>query len=98
MIFVGNYYEQIGIFVKYGLVDNNIACEMWANEILTDWKRMAPAIAIMKQRAAPFGWQNFEYMVAICRAWRARYPEGKFPSDRPRVRLHEPVQTNDNRK
>jgi hypothetical protein len=50
VILVGNYYEEIGIFVKYGLVDENIACEMWANEIVLDWKRMAPAIAIMQGR------------------------------------------------
>ena len=36
VILVGNYYEEIGIFVKYGLVDENIACEMWANEIVLD--------------------------------------------------------------
>lgn len=84
LIFVGNYYEEIGIFVKYGLVDKNIACEMWSNEIVTDWKRMAPAIAIMQQRQR-FGWQNFEYMVAICQAWLERYPEGKFPRNRRRV-------------
>lgn len=28
VILVGNYYEGIGIFVKYGLVGENTACEM----------------------------------------------------------------------
>jgi hypothetical protein len=87
MIFVGNYYEEIGIFVKYGLVDEDIACEMWSNEIVTDWKLMAPAIAIMKQREGSFGWQNFEYMFNLCEAWRERYPKGKFPRDRRRMAL-----------
>jgi Domain of unknown function (DUF4760) len=87
MIFVGNYYEEIGIFVKYGLVDENIACEMWSNEIVTDWKRMVPAITIIRQNRPSFGWQNFEYMVTVCEAWLKRYPEGKFPRDRRRVRL-----------
>ena len=87
MVFVGNYYEEIGIFVKYGLVDKNIACEMWSNEIVSDWKRMAPAIAIMQQRGTPYGWQNFEYMFTLCQAWLERYPEGRFPRNRRRVRL-----------
>ena len=88
MIFIGNYYEEIGIFVKYGLVDKNIACEMWSNEIVTDWKRMAPAIAIIQQSGRRYGWQNFEYMFTLCEAWLERYPDGKFPRNRRRVRLH----------
>jgi hypothetical protein len=87
VILVGNYYEEIGIFVKYGLVDENIACEMWANEIVLDWKRMAPAIAIMQGRGSSYGWQNFEYMYTLCEAWLQRYPEGRFPQNRRRVRL-----------
>jgi hypothetical protein len=64
MALVGNYYELIGIFVKYGLIDESLACEMWSNEIVMDWKRMAPAIAILN-RGKIFGWANFEY---ICSA------------------------------
>jgi hypothetical protein len=86
-ILVGNYYEEIGIFVKYGLVDENIACEMWANEIVSDWKRMTPVIAIMQGRGTSYGWQNFEYMYTLCEAWLRRYPEGRFPRNRRRVRL-----------
>jgi hypothetical protein len=82
LILVGNYYEEIGIFVKYGLVDENIACEMWANEIVLDWKRMTPAIAVMQGRSATFGWQNFEYMYVLCEAWLERYPHGRFPKGR----------------
>jgi hypothetical protein len=95
MIFVGNYYEEIGIFVKYGLVDKNIACEMWSNEIVTDWNRMAPAIAIMQQRGSSYGWQNFEYMFTLCEAWQKRYPEGKFPKDRRRVFLEQASHVDD---
>jgi hypothetical protein len=84
MILVGNYYEEIGIFVKYGLVDENIASEMWSNEIVADWERMAPAIAIMQQRGS-FGWKNFEYIFTLCEAWLKRYPEGKFPKQRRRT-------------
>lgn len=87
MVRVGNYYEEIGIFVKYGLVDENIACEMWANEIVVDWNQMSPAIAILYQRGAQRGWQNFEYMYTLCEAWLRRYPEGKFPRNRHRVHI-----------
>jgi hypothetical protein len=87
VILVGNYYEEIGIFVKYGLVDENIACEMWANEIVLDWKRMSPVIAIVKQRGMPYGWHNFEYIYLLCEAWLRRYPEGRFPRNRPRAVL-----------
>jgi hypothetical protein len=98
MVFAGNYYEEIGIFVKYGLVDKDIACEMWSNEIVTDWKRLAPAIAIMQERQEVFGWQDFEYMVSVCEAWRKRYPEGKFPGNRRRVRLENPWSTADSKR
>src|SRR5580704_16304088 len=59
MQFVGNY-ELIGTFVKYGLLDANLACELWSNEGVMDWNVMAPAFAIL-QRAGRFGWANFEY-------------------------------------
>ena len=85
VILVGNYYEEIGIFVKYGLVDENIACEMWANEIVLDWQRMSPVIALVQQRGLPFAWHNFEYMYTLCDAWLRRYPEGRFPRTRRRA-------------
>jgi hypothetical protein len=87
MQFVGNYYELIGIFVKYGLVDKSIACEMWSNEIVADWQRMAPAIAIVHRGRKYFGWQNFEYIFSLCERWRARFPDGKFPKNQHRVQL-----------
>jgi hypothetical protein len=84
MQFIGNYYELIAIFVKYGLIDQSLACEMWNNEIVADWKRMAPAIAIL-QRGKHFGWENFEYMVSLCQQWQVHFPYGKFPRNRRRV-------------
>jgi hypothetical protein len=87
MQFVGNYYELIGIFVKNGLVDEKLACEMWSNEIIGDWKLMAPVIAILLRKREPFGWENFEYMVSLCQRWKARFPDGKFPRNRQRVQL-----------
>ncbi len=87
MQFVGNYYELIGIFVKNGLVDENIACEMWSNEIIFDWNLMAPAMAILNRKRPDSGWENFEYMVTLCQLWRVRFPGGKFPRNRQRVQL-----------
>jgi len=84
MQLVGNYYELIGIFVKYGLIDETIACEMWSNEILFDWKRMTQAIAILRRARPHFGWENFEYMFSLCERWHARFPAGVFPKNRRR--------------
>jgi hypothetical protein len=88
MQFIGNYYELIGIFVKYGLLDESMACEMFSNEIVSDWRRMASAIAIL-QRGEHFGWENFEYMFMLCERWQTRFPHGKFPRARQRVRLED---------
>jgi hypothetical protein len=84
MQFVGNYYELIGTFVKYGLLDANLACELWSNEVVMDWNLMAPAIAIL-QRAGRFGWANFEYMFSLCDRWQKRFPNGRFPGNVHRV-------------
>ena len=84
MQFIGNYYELIGLFVKYGLLDENLACEMWSAEIVSDWNLMAPAIAIL-HRGKHFGWENFEYMFSLCERWQARFPHGKFSENRRRV-------------
>jgi hypothetical protein len=80
--FVGNYYELIGIFVKNGLIDENLACEMWSNEIIADWELLAPAVAIAMRTRKPSGWENFAYMFAVCQQWQARFPDGKFSGNR----------------
>jgi hypothetical protein len=85
--FVGNYYELIGIFVKNGLIDENLACEMWCSEIIMDWHLLAPALAILNREQRDSGWENFEYMYDLCRRWKARYPDGRFPRSRRRVQL-----------
>jgi hypothetical protein len=60
---------------------------MWSNEIVMDWKLMAPAIAIQQRAREQFGWENFEYMFTLCERWQTRFPRGNFPRGRQRVRL-----------
>lgn len=91
--FVGNYYELLGIFVKYGLLDKDLACEMWSKEIISDWTLLTPVLAILRQRKERFGWENFEYMFSLCKRWESRYPTGKFPKNRRRVPIDDTPRT-----
>lgn len=84
LLVVGNFYEELGTFVKRGIIDGDIACDLWSAQIVGAWDQMSPAIAIVRRRQGPSTWENFEYMVALGEEWFERFPNGTFPKSRRR--------------
>src|SRR5215469_11655381 len=39
---VGNYYESMGVLVKAGLVERELVSQIWADNIIGAWERLAP--------------------------------------------------------
>jgi hypothetical protein len=85
ILVVGNYYEELGTFVKRGIIDKAMACDLWSSQVVGDWNRMVPAIAIARRLAGAALWENFEYMTGLCQEWIARYPDGVYPANRKRL-------------
>jgi hypothetical protein len=79
LLLVGNFYEELGVFVKRGIVDADMACDLWSAQIAGAWNQMAPAVAIIRREQGPATFENFEYMVVLADQWVARHPAGTYP-------------------
>ena len=78
--FVGNFFENLGAFVKHGIIDREIACDLWSGVVVTAWNSLLPVTAIrrrvLKTQALL---ENFEYLAVISEDYIARYPDGLYP-------------------
>jgi hypothetical protein len=83
---VANFFENVGMYVKRGVLDENFTADMWGGIILTSWLRMAPMITNRRRvQKLPEIWKNFEYLAAICQRFRERHPQGCYPKTAPRM-------------
>ncbi|HLN46905.1 MAG TPA: hypothetical protein VK216_01420, partial [Magnetospirillaceae bacterium] len=78
--FIGNFFENLGAFVKHGIIDREISCDLWARVVLTAWNSLLPVITIrrraLKSRALL---ENFEYLAVLSEDYISRYPDGIYP-------------------
>jgi hypothetical protein len=84
---VGNYYENVGLLVKRGLVDREIALDLWAGNAVLVWGHLASYTAIARERSGPVAWENFEYYVVMSQDWLAAHPKGAYPAGVRRIDL-----------
>jgi hypothetical protein len=87
---VCNWFEQIGTFVKNGMVAETAFFELFGRLVDRYWDLLAPAIAIMRRRRGPQQYQNFEYLTARYRLWAAKHPEGSYPANTARLKVEDP--------
>jgi len=89
IVLLGNHYERLGLFVKRGIIDSDLACDLWSAQVTGDWDRMAPALAIIRRSQGTSVFENFEYFVEESDRWLARNPQGSYPKNRPRRPLED---------
>jgi hypothetical protein len=83
---VANFFENMGVFVKNGIIDQKLACDMWAFVILRNWRALLPIITFVREDlAAPGIWENFEYLAVLSERFSKRYPVGTYPERLPRM-------------
>lgn len=87
IITVGNHYENMGLLVKMGLVDRELALGFWAVIAFGSWERLAPAAAIFRREQSDAIWENFEYIAVLGQDWMAAHPKGAYPRDVRRIGL-----------
>ncbi len=75
---VANFFEDLGVFVKNGIIDRSLACDLWSYVIVRQWKALAPYITFLREdiQAASL-WENFHTR-------DGDYPHGarRMPPDR----------------
>jgi hypothetical protein len=81
---VADMYEEIGSYVRSGLIDEDLfLLGHWLN-VLLYWSLLHPCMEIVR-RDAPNTFENFEYLAARALAWRVTHPQGNYPRELPRV-------------
>lgn len=76
---VGNLFESMGLFVKNGLMDERIACELWSGIIIQTWDAMEPLIRVTRRVGGRGIWINFEYVAVLSKRYNERFPDGEYP-------------------
>jgi hypothetical protein len=78
--FIGNFFENLGAFVKYGIIDREIACDLWSGVVQITWNTLLPVTNIrrkfLKTQALL---ENFEYLAVLSEDYIARHPDGAYP-------------------
>lgn len=78
-----DYFEHIGVYIKHGLIDENVYFEIGSPE--NYWPYLEPVIAIYRRQRGPSAYENFEYLVMRARRFNAEHPRGTYPADAERL-------------
>lgn len=84
---VANLFESMGLFVRTGMMDERIACELWSGIVLDAWNNLRPLTAALRKRHGPGIWTNFEYMTVLSEEFIQQFPDGGYPRGARRMPL-----------
>ena len=84
-IMIGNFYEGMGVLVKNGLVDPELATGMWWYVVTSAWETLSQFTAIGRRARGDAGWENFEYLTVLSQDWAAAHPKGSYPARKRRL-------------
>jgi hypothetical protein len=82
-------YEEIGSFVRSGLIDEDLFLQGHWYNVLLYWKLLLPVIAVGR-KSRPYIFENFELLASRAQAWSDRHPHGNYPASAPRM-VHEDI-------
>jgi hypothetical protein len=83
---IANLFESMGEFVKLGIIDRTIACEIWGYVVLRNWRALSPIVWFLRKEVdAPLLWENFEYLAVLSKNFIDARPNGSYPAGVPRM-------------
>jgi hypothetical protein len=82
---IGEWYEQIGSYMKHGLLDETIMLDVASSSTNTMWRSLAPVVERMRRTRGDALWENFEYMAARGVLFQRAHPNGCYPRNTPRM-------------
>ncbi len=86
---VANFFESMGAFVRFNIIDRRIACDLWCGVVVSSWDAMLPIMRI-RRKLDPGVWENFEYLAVVSQQFMNRYPTS-YPAGMARMPLDEPA-------
>jgi len=87
---VCNWFDQAGMLVKGGFIDEDVFFEAYAKLVDYCWSVLSPVVAVLRRERGPTQYESFEYLAVRARMWRARYANGTYPRGTPRAPLDDP--------
>lgn len=84
--YLANHFEYIGLVVRSGLVDRDLACELWAGIAYDSWVQLAPITAAVRKGHLGI-WINFEYIAAVSKQYSDAGKGAGYPPGVPRLPL-----------
>lgn len=79
-----DYFEQIGSYFKYGLLDLRSYLDVSAFTVQDLYARVQPVIEKMREKRGISLYENFEYLAVQGALWVQRNPGGTYPPGLPR--------------
>lgn len=77
---VGNFLDSaIAPLVKHGMVEHDLACDVFYYPVVMCWDTLAPFIATSRTMLGYRMWEDFEYLTLLCKDFRVRFPRGTYP-------------------
>jgi len=82
---VGDYYENVGVFAKTGLVDRRLLLDIHAAVVLDAWNALIDVTAILRGHYGSSIYENFEYLAVLSQDWTNAHPSGSYPGNVRRI-------------
>ena len=81
-----DWYEQVGSYMKYGLLDERTMMDVSSGSCKAAWDCIQPVIERMRQTRGDMLYENFEYMAVRGTLFIRANPDGCYPRGVPRMR------------
>ncbi len=79
------WFEQIGSYMKHGLLDERVMMDVASSSTNTMWHALEPVVERMRRTRSNALWENFEYMAARGVLFERAHPNGCYPRGTPRM-------------
>ena len=76
---VANFFTNIGLLVRTGVIDRQLACNLWHDHVLRSWEAIVPVVVNIRALRNEDMWQNFEYFAVLSKQWVDSHPRGVYP-------------------
>lgn len=87
--YVANFFESMGAFVRFNIIDRRIACDLWCGVVVGCWNALLPVIRV-RRKIDPGIWENFEFLAVLSQEFMDRNPTS-YPANMRRMPLEEPA-------
>lgn len=84
---LANSYDWVGSLVKHKLIPEESLLDVYSGRVIQAWDIIEAIVPLVRRRAGPTVWENFEYLVVQAREWNAQHKAGAYPKGVPRLQI-----------